>query len=78
MKSDTDEEMEIINIKTSPDEKLLAILCGKNLIKAIEEMHMLFVYELSENEDDFKMLYRIELPEEFRYFSKAFCFNTLK
>lgn len=74
-KSDTDDCMEIITSKTSQDESLLAVLVGKNLIKAVEEMHQLFIYKLSDKEDDFALLHRIDLPEKHRFLSKAFAFN---
>ena len=38
-KSNTDDAIEILNIEISPDEELLAVLSGKNLIKGIEELH---------------------------------------
>ena len=36
--SDTDDEIEILTIKVSNDEKYICILAGKNCIKAIEEI----------------------------------------
>lgn len=42
--SDTDDKVEIITIQLSKDEKFLAVLSGKNVIKEIEELHQLHVF----------------------------------
>ena len=55
--SDTEEDIEILTIKVSPNEELLAILAGKNLIKEIEELHQLFIYKLSPEENDYTLLH---------------------
>jgi len=72
--SDTEDEIEIITIKVSPNEELLAILAGKNLIKEIEELHQLFIYRLSPEENDYTLRFKIDLKVEHRFFSKSFEF----
>ena len=64
--SDTIDEIEILNIKISPNEKYLAVLGGKQLIKDIEEVHSLHIFEMNEEGNDYKLLYERHLPEEFR------------
>jgi hypothetical protein len=63
--------MEILNIKVSPNEKYLAVLAGKNLIKGIEELWELHIYNLTSG-NGFKHIKSIDLPEEFRSFSVSF------
>lgn len=43
----TDDKIEILSIVVSKDEKFMALFTGKNLIKEEEEIHQLFVYEIS-------------------------------
>lgn len=69
--SETDDKMEILNIKVSPNEKYLAVLGGKNLIKGIEELWELHIYLLTSG-SAFKHVKSIDLPEEFRSFSVSF------
>jgi len=71
--SATDDPIEILNIKISNNEKYLAVLAGKNLIKSIEELHSLHIYEIKSN-STFNLISSIELPEEFRYFAVNFDF----
>jgi len=37
--SNTDDQIEIITLEVSPNQELVAVLAGKNLIKEIEEIH---------------------------------------
>ena len=73
--SSTDDPIEILNFKVSHNEKYIAVLCGKNLIKEIEELHELFIYEVNDIGDKYTLIKEIKLPEEFRYFSVAFEFD---
>jgi|DEB0MinimDraft_12_1074336.scaffolds.fasta_scaffold10104_4 hypothetical protein len=72
--SDTDDPIEILSIKISKNEKFLAVLAGKNLIKSIEELHSLHIYEIKEN-GSYTILQNVDLPVAFRYFSVAFEFD---
>jgi len=70
--STTVDAMEILNIKISPNEKYLAVLGGKQLIKEIEEVHSLHIFELTQEGNDFTLLFERNLPEEFRSFAVQF------
>ena len=74
--STTVDAMEILNIKISPNEKYLAVLGGKQLIKEIEEVHSLHIFELTQEGNDFTLLFERNLPEEFRSFAVQFQFKT--
>jgi len=74
--SETDDNIEILNIKVSNDEKYLAVLSGKNLIKSIEELHSLHIYEISPDGKDWTLKTGTDLPESFRYFSVTFIFSN--
>jgi len=76
--SDTIDEMEILNIKISPNEKYLAVLCGKNLIKEIEEVHSLHIFKMNDSGNDYSLLKVRELDERFREFSVTFEFKKDK
>jgi hypothetical protein len=76
--SQTDDPIEVLTIKVSPNEELLGVIAGKNLIKEEEELHQIFIYRLTATdgiEDNFKLLFKFDLPDEYRYFSRAFEFN---
>ena len=60
-----------MNIKVSPNENFLAVLAGKNLIKGIEELWELHIYNLTDD-GGFQHITSIMLPEEFRSFSVSF------
>jgi hypothetical protein len=70
--------MEILNIKISPNEKYLAVLCGKNLIKEIEEVHSLHIFKMNDSGNDYTLLEARELDERFREFSVTFEFKKDK
>ena len=53
--STTDDEMEILSIKISPNEKFLAVLGGKNLIKEIEEVHSLHIFKINDDGTDYDL-----------------------
>lgn len=42
--STTEDPIEIIKLRISTNEKYLAVLSGKNLVKELEEIHSLHVY----------------------------------
>lgn len=44
-------------------------MAGKNLIKEIEEIHQLLIYEIKA-ECNFSLLKKVDLPEDYRSFSK--------
>lgn len=67
----SDDKIEILNIKVSPNENFLAVLAGKNLIKGIEELWELHIYKLTDD-GGFQHITSIMLPEEFRSFSVSF------
>lgn len=73
--SDTEEPIEILNFRISFREKFIAVLAGKNLIKQIEEMYELFVYEVREDGDMFTLYRHIKLRKEFQYYSMSFEFD---
>jgi len=72
--STTSDDIEILSIQMSSDEKYIAVLAGKNLIKEIEEIHELLVYDISSENMEFKLVQKIELPSEFKFISRNFYF----
>jgi len=71
--SNTRDMIEILTIVVSKDESMLAVLTGKNLIKEIEELHQIFIYKI-EPDLSFELLFKKNLPEDYRFFSKTFDF----
>jgi hypothetical protein len=70
----TDDEIEILSIKISPNEEYLAVLGGKNLIKEIEEVHSLHIFKMNSDGTDYDLMKEIHFPDEFRSFSVTFEF----
>ena len=76
--SDTDDQIEILSIRISPKEDLLGVLSGKNLIKGIEELHQLHIYQMKGSLDqkpEFILKKECNLPDNFRSFSVNFNFD---
>ena len=74
--SDTDDEIEIISIAKSQDDKHLGILSGKNLIKGIESIYSLHIYIIHEDKSH-TLKASCHLPESFRSVSKSFVFDKV-
>lgn len=49
--SNTDDKMEILSMKVSRCESMVALIAGKNLIKEQEELHQILVYKINSNTD---------------------------
>jgi hypothetical protein len=74
LKSFTDNKMEILSIKVSRDQTMIACMIGKNLIKEKEELHQIVVYEIN-SKSDFRLIANHNLSTKFRNHSKTFEFN---
>ena len=74
----TDDEIEILSIKISPNEEYLAVLGGKNLIKEIEEVYSLHIFKMNSDGTDYDLMKEIHFSDEFRSFSVTFEFCKKK
>ena len=74
-KSNSTEELEILNFKVSPNEKYLCFIVGKQLIKSIEELHELFIFEVGDDDLNFIKICKNHLSKDLRMYSREFVFE---
>jgi WD40 repeat protein len=71
--SNTDDKNEILSLKVSRDQRYFAMIAGKNMIKGLEELNQILVYEII-SKTEFKMVCNHTLDEEYFSYSKNFDF----